>query len=184
MPDAPVQAGPWRCTTDPGVETYLRCGRCERPICPRCMIQTPVGSRCRECARLRRPPLYDPSPLDYARGVAGGLGTAFLAGLLLTFVLAGLPMGGFIGIFVMAGVGYLVGEATTRVARRRRGTGMGTVAAVAVPLGLILARAVLFMSRGADPFVALAAASTSLAFPIWGLLGVIVGAAVAFSRLR
>ena len=35
-----------RCAEHPDVETGLRCGRCETPICPKCMIMTPVGARC------------------------------------------------------------------------------------------------------------------------------------------
>lgn len=31
--------------------TNLRCGRCERPICHRCVVIGPAGPRCHECAR-------------------------------------------------------------------------------------------------------------------------------------
>jgi hypothetical protein len=93
-------------------------------------------------------------------------------------------LGGIIGIIAMAGVGYLVGEAATRVARRRRGRGLGIVAALAVPLGLVAARATYYAYLGADPVIAFTLASATLAIPIWNLLGVVVGAFVAFSRLR
>jgi membrane associated rhomboid family serine protease len=39
-------------------ETGVRCQRCGRPICPECMVSTPVGVRCPECggrASIRRP---------------------------------------------------------------------------------------------------------------------------------
>ena len=42
------------CARHPKTETLLRCGRCETPICPRCQIPTPVGMRCRTCARVKR----------------------------------------------------------------------------------------------------------------------------------
>lgn len=32
-------------------KTTLRCGRCERPICHRCVVIGPAGSRCPDCAR-------------------------------------------------------------------------------------------------------------------------------------
>lgn len=31
-------------------ETLVSCSTCERPICPSCMVQAPVGVRCPECA--------------------------------------------------------------------------------------------------------------------------------------
>jgi membrane associated rhomboid family serine protease len=41
------------CYRHPNRETGVRCSNCERPICPDCMISTPVGMRCPECARQR-----------------------------------------------------------------------------------------------------------------------------------
>lgn len=41
------------CYRHPGRETNVACSRCARPICPDCMISTPVGMRCPECARQR-----------------------------------------------------------------------------------------------------------------------------------
>jgi hypothetical protein len=182
--DQPAQVGPWQCAAHPSVETYLRCGRCERPICPKCMIQTPVGSRCRDCARMRKPPTYNPTILDYLRGAAGALAVAFGGGFLISLLFGGRPMSGVLALLVMGGLGYLVGEATTRVARRRRGTSMGIIAAIAVPLGLILANTAHWMLQGANPVLAFSVASATVAIPIWSLLGIVVGAVVAFSRLR
>lgn len=39
------------CYRHPKVETVLRCGRCERPICTKCAILGPAGPRCPECAK-------------------------------------------------------------------------------------------------------------------------------------
>ncbi len=38
------------CARHPQIETGLRCGRCDTPICPRCMIHGAVGIRCPDCA--------------------------------------------------------------------------------------------------------------------------------------
>ena len=38
------------CARHPKVETLLRCGRCDTPICPKCMVHAGVGIRCPECA--------------------------------------------------------------------------------------------------------------------------------------
>ncbi len=54
------------CYRHPGRETYVRCSRCERPICPDCMTSASVGFQCPECiaagAKTTRAP----------RTVAGG----------------------------------------------------------------------------------------------------------------
>lgn len=45
----PEAAGPPHCFRHPDRETYIRCSRCERPICPDCMVAAPVGFHCPEC---------------------------------------------------------------------------------------------------------------------------------------
>ncbi|WP_203915485.1 rhomboid family intramembrane serine protease [Rhizocola hellebori] len=37
------------CYRHPGRETYIRCTRCDRPICPDCMVVASVGHQCPEC---------------------------------------------------------------------------------------------------------------------------------------
>ncbi|MET8142986.1 rhomboid family intramembrane serine protease [Sphaerisporangium sp. NPDC005288] len=39
------------CYRHPDRETYVRCQRCERPICPDCMREAAVGHQCVECVR-------------------------------------------------------------------------------------------------------------------------------------
>src|SRR3954470_6287100 len=41
----------WHCYRHPSREAGVRCRRCERPICPDCMISAPVGFQCRECVK-------------------------------------------------------------------------------------------------------------------------------------
>src|SRR6202011_5819485 len=39
------------CYRHPDRETGLRCQRCERPVCPSCIVPAPVGGQCGECVR-------------------------------------------------------------------------------------------------------------------------------------
>ncbi len=42
------------CYRHPGLQTRVHCTRCERPICPDCMIPAPVGYQCPECVEKAR----------------------------------------------------------------------------------------------------------------------------------
>jgi membrane associated rhomboid family serine protease len=47
--DGPGDTGLLSCYRHPGRETGVRCSRCDRPICPACMIPASVGFHCPEC---------------------------------------------------------------------------------------------------------------------------------------
>lgn len=119
------------CAFHRGVETEVRCSECERYICPKDMVPTPVGYKCRECARPARSQYVTVKP----RQLAGGIGMGLLAG-----VAGGLLLGmiGWTILFVSLAWGMLVGEAVRRGSGGHRGPVMATVAAVCVILGGLL----------------------------------------------
>jgi hypothetical protein len=43
------------CYRHPKRVTLLRCGKCERPICERCVVLSPAGTRCQECSKSQIP---------------------------------------------------------------------------------------------------------------------------------
>ena len=126
------------CARHPNVETYLRCGRCDTPICPRCLIQTPVGARCRECANVTRLPTFNVTPVFFARG----LGAAMAAGAVVGGIWAGLkgPFGfGFLfAILLGLAAGWAVSEAVSLATNRKRGLALQACAVAGVGLAFLI----------------------------------------------
>lgn len=76
------------CYRHPDRETGVRCTRCERPICPECMVSASVGFQCPEC--VGRANRAAPTP----RTVAGGALAA--DPFLITKILIGLNIAVFL----------------------------------------------------------------------------------------
>jgi hypothetical protein len=180
---------PTFCARHPKVETYLRCGRCNTPICPRCLVQTPVGSRCPDCARMRRLPMYDVGPAFLARAAAAGLAVSLLVGLVGLFLLGSVRFGLF-GMLIFGGLfGYAASAAVSRATNRKRGRALIWTTVVAMALGLGLARAALaflqLSERGAPESLALPRALAVGFSPDLGILLLLaVAAVVVYNRLR
>ena len=161
-----------QCATHPNVETELACGRCGKPICPRCLVQTPVGSRCRQCAGVRRLPTFEVSPAYAARGLAASL----VAGAVVGAVWAGLLSNnlGFVGFFVFfvaLGIGYAVGETVSWATNRKRGPTLQGIAVVGVVEAYLIRN--LLEGTAVIP-----------SNDLWGYILVAVAAIVAAGRLR
>jgi hypothetical protein len=127
---------PLYCVNHPDTQTYLRCGKCEKPICARCRVSTPVGFRCYECANIQVLPTYAIRGDVYIRaGVAGFIAAA------ITGVLMGLfPGFEFWAALVM---GIAVPEAVAMAANQKRGPGLRTIAFLSIVFGFVLSRVVL-----------------------------------------
>ncbi|MFD7260065.1 rhomboid family intramembrane serine protease [Streptomyces sp. NPDC059874] len=64
-----------RCYRHPDRDTGISCTRCERPICPECMISASVGFQCPECVRDGSGTGHRPTanaPRNLAGGVVAG----------------------------------------------------------------------------------------------------------------
>ena len=126
------------CARHPNVETYLRCGRCDTPICPRCLIQTPVGARCRECANVTRLPTFNVTPVFFARGFAAAMAAGAVVGWAWSFISASVGFGLFIGIFLGMGIGWAISESVSVATNRKRGLELQICVIAGVALAFLI----------------------------------------------
>jgi hypothetical protein len=166
-----------QCAAHPSVETELACSKCGKPICPRCLYHTPVGARCRECANIRRLPVYDIPARFLLRGLGAGLGAGVLAGAAWGLLI---PFGPafFFGLLVGLGLGYVVGEAVSAASNRKAGPPLqaaavlGVVAAYAVRAAIVLSA-----YRGIE-------LRELLTGDLFGYVALVLGVIVAMGRVR
>lgn len=125
-----------QCARHPSIETGLACGRCETPICPKCLVMTDVGARCPTCAPMRKLPQFEIGPIWALRGLVAALVSGAALGALWGVLL---PGGfSFFSIFIGIGLGYAVGETVSWATNRKAGTELQIVAAGGVVLAYIL----------------------------------------------
>jgi len=98
------------CYRHPSRETYIRCTRCERPICPDCMNEAAVGHQCPECvAEGRRSQRPARTAFGGTRAGQAGIATrALIAINVIVFVISALSggakaLGGSGGLLGMLG---------------------------------------------------------------------------------
>lgn len=127
------------CPRHPSTQTNLRCGRCGQLICPRCMVNSPVGARCPDCARIGRPTIMDAGASDLGRATVAALGVGLLGGIavaLIVRLLVEIPFPPFLGQLVVAiimlGSGVPVGESIRRAANRSMDNRVRMLAGLAV----------------------------------------------------
>ncbi len=110
MSESPVTAPV--CYRHPSKETYVRCTRCDRPICPDCMNAASVGNQCPECvAEGRR--TQRSARTAFGGSVAGraGVATRVLIGINVAVMLISIATGGLTAV-AGGGWGGLLGQST------------------------------------------------------------------------
>jgi hypothetical protein len=125
------------CANHPNRLTMVTCSDCGKPLCPDCMVFSAVGIKCKECARLPRSARVMLKPGKFLPALAAGLGAAIALGFAYYFILGTIGFF-FLFIFVAAGIGYLVGEAVSRVSGRYHGWQTAAAAAGATIIGFLL----------------------------------------------
>ncbi len=132
-----------KCAAHSEVETNLSCGRCGVAICPRCMVQTPVGARCRKCAGLRRLPTYEITPQHYLRALGVGLGLSIVLGIVWGLLWPYVPWL-ILDVLLAAGVGYAVGEVLGLSVNRKRGRVLEVIGGLCVVFSYVVANVGLY----------------------------------------
>ncbi|WP_327305723.1 rhomboid family intramembrane serine protease [Streptomyces sp. NBC_01298] len=89
------------CYRHPDRETGISCTRCERPICPDCMISASVGFQCPECVRGGSGTGHGPAA-NAPRTIAGGVVAA--DPYLVTKILIGINVAVFLATLVFPGL--------------------------------------------------------------------------------
>jgi hypothetical protein len=163
-----------KCSRHPQVETNLRCSKCGTPICPRCLVQTPVGARCPDCARLSRLPVYQVPAAYYLRASGAGLVTAIACGIAWAVIDWVIPFFSF-SLLLAPAAGYVIGEVISRSVNRKRGTGLAVIAGIAVVIALLVRLGFFFLLLGFH---------ISLINIIIDLVATAIGIFVAVTRTR
>ncbi|MDO8682489.1 MAG: B-box zinc finger protein [Armatimonadota bacterium] len=126
-----IDEAPVYCARHPKEQTGVRCATCGTPICPRCMVSTPVGMKCRDCGTGRKSPLYKVRPerllLAYLAALIAGAGTVLLSHI------------GFLVIFVSMAYGYFAGSVILKASGMKRGIKLEIVTGVGMVIGALAA---------------------------------------------
>jgi hypothetical protein len=166
-----------KCATHLEVETNLRCGKCGKLICPKCLVQTPVGARCPDCAKLYKLPTYRISTKYYLIAIGTGLGMAIACGAIWGLIesLVGFL---YLSLLLAPAVGYAIGEVVSLSVNRKRGTGLAVVASVATVISYLISNIRLFHGMIKFSF------SFSPFHLVLVLVALALGIFVAVTRLR
>lgn len=172
------------CTIHKNVETLRICGRCERPFCPDCLINTPVGGRCRDCARGPRSARLIVQPWRWPLIAL----TAAVGGLIASGVFG---MAGFFFFIVAWFAGQLLASVVLPISGRRAGTALAVVTVVFLLVGVFgsgaVAGVMLSLRDGSHPATMAPAITRGVMhtlFSPWMWVGAAIMSVSAFGRLR
>lgn len=118
------------CAWHPGVETNVSCRECGRYMCPKDMVESPVGYKCRECGRAK----------ITRGGVKGRQVVLALASALVAAAVAA-PIASYVPFMFLGPILYggVVGEAARRGGGGHRSWQFATVAAACALAGALSA---------------------------------------------
>jgi hypothetical protein len=151
----------------------VSCSNCERPICTDCMVYTPVGIKCPECARLPRSAIVRLKPNRAARAIATAFGVGTAMGVGIVFLQG-------VGLFFALILGWLIGIGMGEAVLAASGHSPSREAGLIAVGGCVWAYAVPYLIYyGAD--LGAVARSANLA---WVVIGAAIAGYVAYNRVQ
>ncbi len=123
------------CAIHRGTETSLRCGSCGTPICPKCLVMTPVGAKCPTCARPRLQSAFVLTPFDVIVAVIGSIAGGVVLGIIGSIVLRFAPIASIL-FPMICGLGC--SALVQRVTPRKRGVPLKIAAALGVVIAFLV----------------------------------------------
>ena len=129
----PGEPGVWFCAKHSNVQTRLRCGRCEKPICPKCTVMGPVGARCRDCLSNKGSHIYQVG----APQIAMAFGAAIVMGVLGAIGVRMLSTWALFALFYAPAIGPFLGKVVTRITKGKRGPILAGVTGAGIAVGAL-----------------------------------------------
>jgi hypothetical protein len=124
-----------RCYRHPDRETRVSCATCGRPICTECMVQTEVGIKCPDDARLPRGARAGVMKRDQVlKSSLAGIAVALVGAVIVYFVL---PQIGFGRLVLSALAGWGAGTLIHRAGGRNGGPLAMAISGVAVATAFV-----------------------------------------------
>ncbi len=159
-----MMADTMRCYRHPDRETRVSCATCGRPICTECMVQTEVGIKCPDDARLPRGARTGVMKRDQVvKSFLAGIAVALVGALVVYFVL---PQIGFGRLILSALAGWGAGTLIHRAGGRNGGPLAMAISGVAVALAFAPALVQPILS-GNLPFFLLLPALIAVGFAVY-----------------
>lgn len=175
---------PLHCYRHPERETWVRCGRCDQPICMKCSMEGPVGLRCKTCGKPSRDALASMRVSQIVIAVLLAIGGGAIVGY------AGTAIGYFGLVLAFFGGGIIV-EVIDRAIGIKRGPRIIAIAIPGVIAGGLVGVSLSVLSMWQEVMAYAGEEAPAMYFSGYlttvapfALLAVIVAGAVAAARLR
>lgn len=166
----PGEDGVWFCARHKTTRTRLRCGRCEKPICPKCTTYGPTGARCRDCVSNRDAHMYQVAPKHFALAFGASLMVGAIGAILV-------EVAGAFWFWVLLyapAIGPVLGRLISKITGGKRGAKVAFVASLGLICGALVGAwgtAAVELSRIGAPALLLAFAN----FPLLIFLFLAIG---------